>query len=434
MRALPRRSVLRAAGAAVALPWLDAMVPAFAERRSASPPIRLVTVYAPNGMAMREWTPEREGADVELSPILAPLEGFRSRLRIISGLSTLGLPTVPAYHAGAATKFLTGTSPSDARGTVVHAGVSMDQVAARHLGAATQVPSLELGLEASEIVGACDAQYSCAYQNTVCWSTPGTPLPMESEPMAVFERLYGDRADLDPAARRRALSDDRSVLDSVREGLGRLRRDVGPSDRVRLDGYVESIRSVERRLHEAEKRAGADVPDATALTEAPTSFMDRAELMTDLITLAFQSDLTRVCTLMTGREASVRTYPEVGVAEGHHEVSHHQNDPERLARLARVNVLHVKVLAYLLRRLHAVEGPDGPLLDRTVVLFGAGMSDSNRHRHDDLPVLVAGSSALTDDAHVRHPDGTPLANLHVGLLDSLGVHVERFGNSNGSLR
>jgi len=434
VRTLPRRTVLRSASAAVALPWLEAMArPVAAARSRTGTARRLVTVYQPNGMAMSGWMPPTEGPLGALPPTLAALAPFTPRLRIVSGLSTRGLPVVPAYHAGAATKFLTATSPSGARGSLARAGISMDQVAARHLGEETAVASLELALEATELVGACDLQYNCAYQNTICWSSPGTPLPMESSPRAVFERMYGDTAAAAPAARRRALADDRSLLDSVRQSLGRVSRDLGAADRARLDEYAESIRSVERRVRAAGRRVDADVPDAAALAAAPGSFLEHGALMVDLIVLALQAGFTRVCTLMTGCEASTRTYPELGVPESHHEVSHHQNDAERLRKLARINQHHLTLVAYLLDRLRVAVDDDGPLLDGTVVLAGAGMSDSNLHRHDNLPVLVAGPAALTGGRHVRHPDGTPLANLHVTLLDALGVRIDRFGNSTGAL-
>ncbi len=432
MRSLARRTVLRGAGAAVALPWLEAM--ASAQPRPLQPAARrLVTVYLPNGMVMEDWTPATEGTGVALPLTLAGLAPFASRLRLLTGLSTLGLPVVPAYHAGAATKFLTATSPSGARGTSPRAGISMDQIAARHLGDDTQVASLELALEPADIVGACDVQYSCAYQHTICWASPTGPLPMESSPSAVFERLYGDNATASPEVRRRALSDDRSLLDSVRESLGRVRRVVGAADRARLDEYAESIRSVERRVRAAERRGATEVPDAGALAGTPASFLEHGQLMVDLIVLALQANFTRVCTLMTGREASTRTYPELGIAEAHHEVSHHQNDPERLRKLARINRHHLTLVAYLLERLQSAVESDRSLLDDTLVLAGAGMSDSNLHRHDNLPVLVAGPAPLTGGHHRRVPAGTPLANLHLTLLDALGARVERFGNSTGAL-
>ena len=432
MGSLARRTVLRGAGAAVALPWLEAM--AAARVRQVGPiSRRLVTVYLPNGMAMDAWTPATEGTGFAWPTTLTSLAPFSSRLRLLSGLSTLGLPAVPAYHAGAATKFLTATSPHGARGTAPRAGISVDQVAARYLGDDTQVASLELALEPSEIVGACDVQYSCAYQNTICWASPTAPLPMESSPAAVFERLYGDSAAASPEDRRRALSDDRSLLDSVRESLGRVRRVVGAADRARLDEYADSIRSVERRVRAAERRGTVDVPDASALAGVPGSFREHGELMVDLMVLALQANFTRVCTLMTGREASTRSYVELGVPEAHHEVSHHQNDPERLRRLARINQHHLALVAYLLERLKSAVESERSLLDDTTVLVGAGMSDSNLHRHDNLPILVAGPAALTGGRHTRVAAGTPLANLHLTLLDALGARIERFGNSTGTV-
>ncbi len=426
---LPRRTLLRGTGAALALPLLDAMTPwgrlgAQAPRR----PTRLATLYVPNGMVMPLWTPPGDGRLEDLPSTLSPLSPFRDRIRVESGLSTLGLPVVPAYHAGAATKFLTATSPSPTRGNALHAGPSVDQLAARVLGRETRLPSLELGLEDAPLTGACDAQYSCAYQNTVSWASPDTPLPMESRPRAVFERLFGD-GDLTPEARARTARDDRSLLDSLLQGLGRLRAQVGPSDRARLDQYAQAIRDVEVRIQADERRGATEVPDASAVSEPTAGFTEQYTLMLDLLALAFHADLTRVGTLMVGVEASTRTYPELGIPEAHHQVSHHQSDPGRVEKLARINRHHVGVLAYFLGRLRDLEDGPGRLLDTTLVLFGAGMSDSDRHRHDNLPVLVAGPRDHARGEHRRHPDGTPLANLHLGLLDALGIRVERFGNS-----
>ncbi len=433
MRVLPRRTMLRGTGALLALPLLEAMVPggrlgAQVARR----PSRFATIYAPNGMVMSAWTPETDGRLTDLPPTLAPLAPFRDRIRIESGLSTLALPVVPAYHAGAATKFLTAASPSPTRGTALKAGLSIDQIVARALGAGTRVPSLELGLEDAPLVGACDVQYSCAYQNTISWTSPDTPLPMESRPRAVFERLFGD-GDLTVEARARAVRDDRSLLDSLLQGLGRLRQQVSASDRARLDQYAATIREVEVRIQSAERRGATEVPDSAAVSEPTEGFVERYTLILDLLALAFHADLTRVGTLMIGVEASARTYPELGIPEAHHQMSHHQSDPERLAKLMRINRHHVGVLAYFLDRLRALEDGPGSLLDSTLVLYGAGMSDSDRHRHDNLPVLVAGPRGQARGEHRRHPDGTPLANLHLGLLDALGIRVERFGNSTARL-
>lgn len=432
MKPLPRRTWLRGAGALVGVPLLEAMLPVGRGLRAMDGPNRFVTFYAPNGMAMAAWTPAADGPLAELPPTLAPFSAFRARIRVESGLSTLGLPVVPAYHAGAATKFLTSASPSPTRGSAVRAGMSVDQIAARTLCADTRLSSLELGLEEGPLSGACDVQYSCAYQNTVSWAAPETPLPMEASPRAVFERLFGD-ADGSQKDRHRAARDDRSLLDSLLEGLGRLRSRVSTGDRLQLDRYAQAIRDVETRIQSAERRGATDVPDAGAVSEATGGFVERYTLMLDLCALAVHADLTRVATVMLGIEASARAYPEAGVTEGHHQLSHHQGDAGRLGRLAAVNRLHAAVPAYFLGRLRDLEDAAGSLLDRTLVLFGAGMSDSDRHRHDNLPVLVAGPRALTGGEHRRHPEGTPLANLHLGLLDALGVRVERLGNSTARL-
>jgi len=435
---LPRRAVLRGGAACVGLPLLDAMSGYTRALASPAGPSRFIVLYAPNGMAMPAWTPADPVSMTgtvpmrDLPPVLRPLAPFRGRVRVESGLSTLGLPAGPAYHAGAATKFLTAASPSPTRGVALKAGVSVDQVAARTLGRETRLPSLELGLEDAPLTGACDVQYSCAYQNTVSWVSADTPLPMESRPRAVFERLFGD-ADASPSDRAKAARDDRSLLDSLRGGLRRLRTQVSAADRARLDRYAEAIRETETKIQAAEGRAVRDVPDATAVLEPVASFAERYTLMLDLLALALHADVTRVGTVMLGVEASMRAFPEIGVAEGHHQLSHHQAHPARLERLAAVNRLHTGVLAYLLSRLTELDDAGGSLLDRTVVLYGSGMSDSDRHRHDNLPVLVAGPRVHPDGEHRRHPDGTPLANLHLSLLDALGVRVETFGNSTGRL-
>ncbi len=437
-RALPRRTWLRGGAACLGLPFLEVMAAGTrTEARADGTPDRFVVLYAPNGMVMPAWTPAGSGASGtaplrELPPTLAPLAPFRDRLRVESGLSTLDLPAVPAYHAGAATKFLTAASPSPTRGSVLRAGMSVDQVVARAIGGDVRLRSLELCLEDAPLAGACDVQYSCAYQNTVSWASADTPLPMESRPRAVFERLFGD-AEATPAERARAARDDRSLLDSLLGGLGRLRRQVSAADRARLDRYAQAIRETEARIQAVERRAATDVPDAGAVLEPLGGFAERYTLMLDLLALALHADLTRVGTMMLGVEASMRVYPELGVAEGHHQLSHHQFDPARLDRLAAVNRLHVGVLAYLLGRLQALDDGDVTLLDRTLVLYGAGMSDSDRHRHDNLPVLVAGPRALTGGQHRQRAPGTPLANLHLSLLDTLGVRVDAFGNSSGRL-
>jgi hypothetical protein len=310
--------------------------------------------------------------------------------------------------------------------------VSLDQVIARELRADTLLPSLEVALEATELVGACDVQYSCAYQNTICWTPAGTPMPMESNPRALFERMFGDADLTDPAARAEGRRVDRSVLDAVTASLGRVVQGVGAGDRARLDEYVEAVRSTERRLQAAE-RLQMEVPDPSVVTSPVGLFVDRYTLMLDLMALAFHADLTRVCTLMVGCEASLQTYADVGVPEAHHQLSHHQNDPEKLAKLAIINTQHTKLLAYFLERLGSIEGGVGSVLDDTIVLYGAGMSDSNLHRHDDLPILVAGHRSLADGTHLRRPDRTPLANLHVTLLNALGIPATRFGNSTSTL-
>lgn len=422
MSRITRRVVLRSAGAAVALPWLESCCAPVVAQGPLRRPNRFVTIYVPNGMATGAWTVRTEDGRIAAGPTLEPLAPHRDHVAVHVGFSTRDLPPIPAYHAAASTRFLTATSPSTARGSLVRAGTSIDQIAARALSRDVPLASLELSLEQAELTGACDVQYSCAYQNTICWSDPTTPLPMEWRPRIVFERMFGD-LDQTPAARTRALRDDRSVLDSVLESLGRVQRGVSDSDRRRLQQYTEALRGVERRVRAAEQRSTADVPGADAVAVDPSTFAEHASLMVDLIAVAFHADITRVCTLMVGPEASTRPYPALGVSEGHHQVSHHQNDPEKLARLARINVEHVRVLAGLLERLRAIEDEQGSLLESTLVLYGAGLSDSNLHRYDNLPVVLAGPRVPADEDVVVHPEGTPFADAHRTVLQALGVPV-----------
>ena len=433
-RVLPRRTVLRGLGAAVALPMLDGMVPALTAlgRTAARPVSRLGVVYVPNGIVMDRWTPATEGAGFDLPPILRPLERFRDRVTVVSGLSNKGPDDI---HETGATSFLTGVPPKRTQGARLGAGVSMDQVAARETGRHTQLASLELALESGDDVGTCGGGYTCAYTNTICWRSDTTPLPMETNPRAVFERLLGDAAGTDPAARLARIEQNRSLLDAVTDKVARLRRDLGPSDRRRLGQYLEAVRDIERRIEKAEAQVDEPLPEIAPPPGVPAAFEDHAKLMFDLQVLAYQTDLTRVISFMVSREYSGRTYPEIGVPEAHHPTSHHQNDPDKLEKLTRINTYHATLLAYYLGRLQATPDGDGSLLDHVSVVYGGGLSDGNRHSSENLPILVLGGGAgrLRSGRHVRCPDPTPMSNLHVSLLDKLGVPVERFGTSSGPL-
>ena len=433
-KALPRRTVLRGIGTTLALPLLDGMVPALTalSRTAAQPVKRLGVVYVPNGIVMEQWTPAAAGAGFEMTPTLQPLAPFRDRLLVVSGLSNKGPDNV---HETGATGFLTGVPPRRTQGSELGAGVSVDQVVAGETARHTQLASLELALESGDDVGTCGAGYTCAYTNTICWRSATTPLPMETNPRTVFERLLGDAGGTDPAARLARIEQNRSLLDAVTDKVAALRRDLGARDRHKLGEYLEAVRDIERRIQRAEAQVDQPLPDIAAPLGIPTSFDEHAKLMFDLQVLAYQTDLTRVVSFMLSREYSGRTYPEIGVPEAHHPTSHHQNDPDKLAKLARINTYHISLLAYYLEKLRATPDGDGSLLDHVMVLYGAGLSDGNRHSSENLPILLAGGGAGTLDCgrHVQCADPTPMSNLHVTLMDKLGLPVERFGTSTGGI-
>ena len=430
---LPRRTFLRGVGAALALPLLDAMVPAFTAivKAAGNPVRRLGIVYVPNGMAMESWTPATEGAGFEFTPILKSLEPFREQMVVLSNLN--GAPG-GGSHAGAATRFLTGMVARTPRGNGVLAGVSMDQLAAKQMARETQLASLELGLDSRDFAGTCDAGYACAYSNTISWRGPTTPLPMENDPRAVFERLFGDSASTDATARAATIERNRSILDSITEKVSRLERDLGAPDRSRLNEYLEAVRDVERRIQKAEEQSAKELPVVNQPAGIPTSFEDHARLMFDLQLLAFQCDLTRVITFMIGRELSGRSYPQIGIPDAHHPLSHHEGNPARIAMMAKLNAYHVAQFAYFIEKLKATPDGDGSLLDHSMILYGAGMSESNEHYPYNLPLLLlGGGSGLKGGRHIRYPKDSQLASLHLSLLDRMGVPVEALGNSNGKL-
>ena len=437
---LSRRTILRGFGASLALPLLDGMVPALSalSQTAARGVRRMAVVYVPNGMMMPDWTPKGEGAAFEFSPILAPLEAYRDKLVVISGLADKhGWPTGDegaGDHARASATFLTGVHAKKTEGSDIQAGISMDQIAAGTLGQETQLSSLELALESVELLGSCDAGYSCAYANTIAWRSPTTPLPMENDPRAVFERLFG--ADTtDPAARQARLERQRSILDSVADKIAALRGGLGARDTAKLAEYLEAIRDVERRIQKAEAQSSRQLPVVEQPAGTPGTFEEHARLMFDLLMLAFQTDMTRVATFMLAREVSGRAYPEIGVPDSHHPVSHHQNDPDKLVKLSKVNLFHAKQFAYFVERMASAQDGDGSLLDHSMLLYGAGISDSNIHMHDNLPlVLVGGAGGRIKGArHVRYPKDTPVTNLFLNMLDKLGVPVDRIGDSTGRL-
>ena len=433
-KALSRRAALRGLGTTLALPLLDCMVPAFTRRAHAAAPVqRFSVVYVPNGIVMADWTPTTEGRDFALTPILGPLAPFRDRLVVVSGLRN-GPPDY-AVHGAASTRFLTTALPQPSTGTVVEAGVSADQIVADGFGRDTQLASLELSTDAP-FAGVCDVGSSCVYTDTIAWKSRTTPLPMEHNPRVVFERLFGEADSTGPAARRARLLARRSLLDSVTESLADFRRGLGAGDRLRVDEYVEAVRDLERQIQRMEAQGATELPTIERPAGVPATFPEHVRLMFDLQILAYQADLTRVITFMMGRELSGRTYPEIGVHDGHHPISHHQGDREKLATLTRVSTHHATAFAYFLERLRATRDGDGTLLDHLLVLYGCGMSDGNSHSPDNLPILLLGGAGgrLLGGQHLRFPTDTPIANLHATILPMLGVGVDRFGNSTGTLR
>ena len=435
-KAIPRRTVLRGLGATLALPLLDSMVPALraTSQTAANPVVRFGTVYVPNGIVMPDWTPATEGAAFELTPTLQSMAPFRDQMLVLSGLNSTPPLKEPGegtgVHARASTRFLANVAPPYARNSELHAGISMDQLAANELGRHTQLASLQLGMEGADFAGSCDNGFSCAYSYTISWRGPSTPLPMQHNPRAVFERLFGDSGSTDPAVRLARVKQQRSILDSVNEKVANLSRGLGPRDRIKLGEYLDGIRDVERRIQMADEQSARELPAFDQPAGIPATFAEHAKLMYDLQLLAYQADLTRIITFMLGHELSGRTYPEIGVSDAHHPISHHRNDPELIAKLAKINTYHLTLFASFVEKLRSTPDGDGSLLDHVMILYGAGMSDSNRHSPYELPILLVGGGAgqLKGGRHIRYPEGTPLANLHLTLLDKLGVPVERLGN------
>jgi hypothetical protein len=433
---LPRRTFLRGVGTTLALPFLDAMWPACTlwAQQPASRVRRLGVVYVPNGMVMESWTPSTEGSDFELSPILEPLTPFRDQLLVTSNLD--GAPG-GGSHAGAATRFLTGMVAGAPRGAGIKAGISMDQIAAKHFASETQLASLELALDSRDFAGTCDAGYACAYSNTISWRGATTPLPMENDPRAVFERLFGGSDSTRAQSRVAAIRQGKSILDSVLEKVQSLERDLGQGDRNRVGEYLSAVRDVERRIQKAEEQSTREIPIVDRPTGVPTTFEEHARLMFDLQVLAYLCDLTRVTTFMIGREQSGRSYPEIGVAEAHHPLSHHEREPAKLALMATLNTYHVRQFAYFLEKMRTTADAGGSLLDSAMIVYGAGMSESNEHYPTNLPIVIAGGGGgrLRGGRHVRFADGNKLSSLMLTLLDKMDVPVEPLGgNQDGRVR
>jgi hypothetical protein len=437
---LSRRTVLRGVGAAVALPLLDAMLPARAFAADAAAPLRLAFLYVPNGVHMPAWTPAAEGPLAALPSILEPLAAHAKDVQVLSGLTLDGARDKgdgAGDHARASAAFLTGAHARKTGGADLRAGVSVDQMAAAKLGDATPLPSLELGCDAAMTSGQCDNAYSCAYSANVSWRTPSLPMSKENDPRVAFERLFGGPSVGESAEERlRHLALRRSVLDLVGDDAKRLSAKLGATDRGKLDEYLSAVRDMERRIDRAAKGGDVAAPAGVARpTGIPADYREHLRLMLDLVVLAFRADATRVVTLLFGNEQSNRSYGVIGVPEAHHEISHHGNDPEKLAKIAKINRFHVEQLTYFLDALAAAKEGGATLLDASAVVYGSGISDGNRHNHEDLPILVAGrlGGSLAPGKHVRYPAETPLCNLHLALLERVGVHAPKFGDSTGQL-
>jgi hypothetical protein len=433
-KVLSRRTMLRALGATIPLPLLDAMVPAATALRhtAAQPKMRFGAVYVPNGVIPAQWSPTGEGAGFEFSPTLKPIEAYRDHVMVVSGLDSVPPPPPGERqynnHADASTRFLTNTTPS----RNLRAGVSIDQLAARVLSDDTALPSLELALESVDSGTSCDFGRSCVYTGTIAWAGPTQPLPMEHDPAAAFSRLFGDGANSDGAARRARMQKKGSILDSLADEVASLRAKLGAPDQSRVAGYLDSVRDVERRIQRAVAH-NTELPVFDRPAGVPETFEQHAKLMFDLQLLAYQGDVTRVVTYMIGREFSGRTYPEIGVPDAHHPISHHQRDPVRMEKCAKVNHYHVQLFAYFLDKMRSTPDGDGSLLDHSAILYGAGMSEGNGHVPRNLPILLIGGAngRLRSGRHIKYADGTPLANFHLSLLDKLGVRIDSHGNSTG---
>lgn len=441
-KSLHRRTFLRGLGAAMALPLLDSMTPAFASpaRNAAGAATRMAFLYVPNGIIMKDWTPATEGAGYEFPRTLKPVEAFRDNLLVLSDLNHnngFSLGDGAGDHARAGATWLTGVHPKKTQGADIQAGVSVDQILAREFGKQTTLPSLELGLEDNKLVGNCDSGYSCAYSNTLSWSSPATPLPPEMNPRAVFERMFGDGDTTDPVVLAREARQDRSILDFVGEDAARLGLSLGTGDKRKLSEYLDSVREIERRIQMAEKQSAESGPMPAIDRPAgiPPTFEEHIQLMFDLIAIAFQTDMTRVVTLMIGREGGNRTYRSIGVPDAHHGLSHHFNDAAKIEKLQKIDQHHVEMLAYFLGKLQAAKDGDGTLLDHSMVVYGSSLSDGNRHQHDHLPTLLAGggSGKLRGGRHVRYQPGTPMTNLYLSMLDMVGMHPEKIGDSQGKV-
>jgi hypothetical protein len=436
---LPRRAFLRGIGTTLALPFLDAMIPAFAAPAAKVSPTRLAFIYAPTGMDMRYWKPAAAGPDFEFLRILKPLEQYRKDVLLVSGLAHhngLALGDGGGDHGRAAASYLTGVHPKKTEGADLKCGISVDQIAAAHMGKDTRFASLELGCEDGRQVGSCDTGYSCAYTNNISWRAESQPLPPEVNPRALFERLFGDSdPDESPGARSNRYAASRSVLDLVMEQTRGLQGKLGGTDRHKLDEYLSSVRAIESRIQKTERDEVQVPANVEKPAGVPLNYAEHARLLFDLLVVAMRTDSTRVATFMMAREGGMKPYPEIGVPEAHHSISHHRNDPVLMEKVAKINCYHLEQFAYLVGKMKETPDGDGSLLDHSVLVYGSGLSDPNRHDHNDLPTLIAGNAGgrIRTGRHLVFKDDTPMSNLHLSLLDCVGVPAEHFGDATGRL-
>lgn len=439
--ALDRRMFLRGIGTAMALPLLDSMIPAMAATSltPAKPAVRMAFCYVPNGIIPAAWLPKATGSGFEFQPTMKSLEPFRDKVVVLSNLAQINgraLGDGAGDHARAGATWLTGVHPKKTEGADIHAGISADQIAAKALASKTQFGSLEIGLEENYLAGGCDSGYSCAYTNTISWRGPTTPNPSEISPRAVFERLFGDGETTDPKARLARLAQDKSILDFVRADVARLAPGLGNRDKSKLDEYLESIRDIERRIQKVEQQsASIKLPVMERPVGIPETFEEHAKIMSDLMVIAFQTDMTRVITFMMAREGSNRSYREINIPDGHHSVTHHQLDPEKIAKTQKIDEHHVKAFSYLVKRLNETPDGDGTLLDHTMLLYGSSIRDGNVHDHHDLPLVMVGgkSAGVKGGRHIRYKAETPMNNLLLTMLDKAGVPGDTLGDATGKL-
>jgi hypothetical protein len=444
MRKLSRRAALRGLGATLALPFLDAMYPAFAAplARKTLTPNRMAFLYVPNGIVMPDWTPAGELGSTplaELPRISSALAPYRNDVMMLTGLTSnngRALGDGPGDHGRAGAAYLTGVHPKPTAGKDIRAGISMDQVAAQKLEGQTRFASLELGCEEGLQGGNCDNGYSCAYSNSLSWRSPTTPNPPEIRPRAVFERMFGTVDDeKDPARRQRLQSYRKSILDIVLADAQGLKQTLGGTDRRKLDEYLSSIRDIEKRIQNVERNNVLKVPATAPSASVPTDFGEHSHLMFDLMTLAFQTDQTRIITVLLGLEQSPRNYPEIGITEGHHGLTHHQGNKKKIEKVTEINCYHIQQFTYLLDKLKSTPDGDGMLLDHSMIVYGSALADGNAHQHNNLPTVLAGRAGgtLKPGRHVKYPDETPITNLYLSMLDRMGVSVDTLGDSNGRL-